>query len=445
MNVSCYNANIVNIERPLQGILDLKKAGFDSLTAEIGVWFPDFYGRGKESGRKSGKEKVRKRDIKSVSERYSLLFTSCREHGIHMPLVQGPSFELMDPLKDAAAGENFLGKEGAVDRAALVEAEAALIEFGVKAAMECIEFCGRNGVERILIRPVSGDGAYGREWEVNHEFYRRLLPKAKEWGVEILLQNRYRNLGGHLVRGVCAEASQAAEWLDRLNAEAGGDVFGFCVDSGICSICGNDMHEFITMLGNRVKAVILRDCDGKSDTAMLPFTCVGGGGVRTDWTGLIRGLRDIEFDGELIVNFSGNAAAFSPLLHPAVYGLAKEVGDFFRWQTGIERTLKKYRSIALFGAGNMCRNYMKCYGEKYPPLFACDNNPKLWDTEFEGLTVKNPEELKKLPKDCGVYICNMYYREIEAQLREMGIENIEYFNDEYMPSFYFDRLEREEE
>ena len=88
---------------------------------------------------------------------------------------------------------------------------------------------------------------------------------------------------------------------------------------------------------------------------------------------------------------------------------------------------------------------MKCYGEKYPPLFACDNNPKLWDTKFEGLTVKNPEELKKLPKDCGVYICNMYYREIEAQLREMGIENIEYFNDEYMPSFYFDRLEREEE
>ncbi len=93
----------------------------------------------------------------------------------------------------------------------------------------------------------------------------------------------------------------------------------------------------------------------------------------------------------------------------------------------------------------MCRNYMKCYGSEYPPLFTCDNNPKLWGTTFEGLEVKSPEELKHLPPDCGIFICNIYYREIEAQLRGMGLQNIEYFNDEYMPSFYFDRLERKED
>ena len=90
----------------------------------------------------------------------------------------------------------------------------------------------------------------------------------------------------------------------------------------------------------------------------------------------------------------------------------------------------------------MCRNYLKCYGEKYPPLFTCDNNGKLWGSVFEGLEVKNPQVLSALPKDCAVFICNIYYREIEEQLRQMGIENpIEFFNDEYMPSFYFDRLE----
>ena len=37
---------------------------------------------------------------------------------------------------------------------------------------------------------------------------------------------------------------------------------------------------------------------------------------------------------------------------------------------------------------------------------------------------------------------NIYYQEIEEQLRNMQISNpIEYFNDEYMPSFYYDRLE----
>ena len=58
--------------------------------------------------------------------------------------------------------------------------------------------------------------------------------------------------------------------------------------------------------------------------------------------------------------------------------------------------------------------------------------------------MRNPECLKDLDKDCAVIICNVYYKEIEAQLRQMNIENpIEYFNDEYMPSFYFDRIKRD--
>ena len=121
----------------------------------------------------------------------------------------------------------------------------------------------------------------------------------------------------------------------------------------------------------------------------------------------------------------------------------REILDYFALQIHIERELKRYDRVALFGAGNMCRNYMKCYGEKYPPLFTCDNNPKLWGTEFEGLKVKPPESLKHLPDNCGVIICNIFYREIEAQLRSMGIRHIGYFNDEYMPSFYFDRLKRD--
>jgi len=441
MNVSCYNANIVHLDRPFQGIRDLKEAGFDSLATGIGVSFPDFSGRNKGKQVKS----IKKKDLRPVSERYSLLFASCGKNGIRLPLVYGPSFELFDPLKNAVVRKTFTDEGDFPDTAAIADVEAKLTAFGIQAAMECIDFCGRNGVDYILIQPVSGDGIYGREWEVNHNFYMELADKAKECGVQILLKNRYRRIGGHLVRGICAEPSAAAQWVDRLNAEAGEEVFGFCIDSGVCSLCGNDIHEFITVLGSRIKAVILRDCDGKRDSVMLPFTCVQGGSVQTDWMGLIRGLRDIEFDGELIIDFSGTAGAFSPLLHPTVFRLAKEVGDFFKWQISLEQTLRKYKSIVLFGAGNMCRNYMKCYGEKYPPLFTCDNNPKLWDTEFEGLMVKKPEELKKLPKDCGVYICNIYYREIETQLREMGIGNIEYFNDEYMPAFYFDRLERKEE
>ena len=87
---------------------------------------------------------------------------------------------------------------------------------------------------------------------------------------------------------------------------------------------------------------------------------------------------------------------------------------------------------------------MKCYGDEYPPLYTCDNDERLWNTEFCGLTVKAPEALRQLEPDTVILICNTFYREIEQQLRKMDLQNpIEYFNDEYMSSFYFDRLERE--
>ena len=90
----------------------------------------------------------------------------------------------------------------------------------------------------------------------------------------------------------------------------------------------------------------------------------------------------------------------------------------------------------------MCRAYMKCYGEEFPPLYTCDNNPQVWGTEFCGLSVHAPEDLRSLPEDCAIFICNIYYEEIEQQLRDMGLKNpIERFNDEFMQSFHFERLE----
>ena len=163
-----------------------------------------------------------------------------------------------------------------------------------------------------------------------------------------------------------------------------------------------------------MKAVILRDCDGHEEASLLSFTGAYQRQPKTDWLNLIRGLRETGFDGELILNLHDTSAVFSPILRPELLRLAKSVADYSKWQIEIEISLKKYSSIVLFGAGNMCRNYMKCYGEKYPPLFTCDNNLKMWGSEFCGLSVKSPESLRELPGDCAIFICNVYYREIEA-------------------------------
>ena len=139
----------------------------------------------------------------------------------------------------------------------------------------------------------------------------------------ILLENQCRDMNGHLVQGVCADGREAASWVDRLNEEAGEERFGFCIDTGACSLCGQDMQEFALSLGKRTKAVILRECDGHTECSRLPFTCAAGGQALTDWLGLIRGLRETGFDGRLILDFSDTAGAFSPILRPGLVKLAR--------------------------------------------------------------------------------------------------------------------------
>ena len=153
-----------------------------------------------------------------------------------------------------------------------------------------------------IVEPIVEDVEKDALWTVNREYYLSLLDEARLRNVKILLKNMCRNVGGHLIRGVCSDAAEAVAWVDALNTEAGEARFGFCVDMGVCNVCGQDLNEYITPLGNRVKAVILQDGNGSEAQALLPFTAADKKASRTDWLGLIRGLRKIAFDGILILN-----------------------------------------------------------------------------------------------------------------------------------------------
>ncbi len=419
MEILCAPSGIVSRERPEQGILDLAEAGFRNMLLDMGMYCPP--GELEQTGR-SGKGQERRPGIllsECPSELGNCLKTmveSCRRSGLGMPLAAAPC---------------LAGDTGREDMGELLG----------RLAGESVRVCAEAGAGYLMVKPLFAGIARGKEWDVNREYYLRLAREENDKGVMILLVNQCRNINGRMARGICAEAEEAAAWVDRLNREAGGERFGFCMDVGAYNLCGQNMREAAVTLGSRVKAVILRDCDTQRENAMLPFTYVGQGQSRTDWLGLIRGLREIGFDGLLALAFGDTASAFSPLLRPGLLQLARDVGEYFGWQIGIEGRLKKYGSRVLFGAGNMCRNYMKCYGRQYPPLFTCDNNPALWGEDFCGLEIKPPEKLKDLPEDCAIFICNIYYREIKRQLREMNVRNpIEFFNDEYMPSFHYDRL-----
>jgi sugar phosphate isomerase/epimerase len=313
----------------------------------------------------------------------------------------------------------------------------------LEVTIKCVEYAGKLGCEYIVVQPLFAGVDKSESWRVNHDYYMRLGEVAKSCNIMILLENLYMYFNGHIVRGTCSDQYKAAEWIDVLNSEIGGNVFGFCMDVGVCTVCGQNMHEFALVLGHRIKAVVMRDGVGAHFVGrQLPYTYISGGKPETDWLSLIRGLREVGFDGQIITEFCESVYAMPLRLQKYIYSLAYEMGEYFIWQLDMENVIRKYDKRVLFGAGNMCRNYMKCYGKDYPPLFTCDNDKSIWGTTFEGLEVKSPEALKGLPDDCAIFICNIYYDEIKEQLVEMGITNpIEYFNDENMPSLYLDRFD----
>ena len=111
--------------------------------------------------------------------------------------------------------------------------------------------------------------------------------------------------------------------------------------------------------------------------------------------------------------------------HPALWDPAV---SYLVWQHRIldiypDRVDKK---VILFGTGNMAQIFYQQNQEKFNLRACVDNNSQMWDKTFYGLPVKPPDYLLELsPAERHIIICNGYYREIGAQLQQMGID--EYF------------------
>ncbi len=299
-------------------------------------------------------------------------------------------------------------------------------------AKECMQCCEKTGSRNLIVQPLFAGIAKDSVWRENYNYLIELGRTAQKCNICLLLENQCANINGHFVRGVCADVSEVSEWIDTLNRDLGSEVFGFCLDTESCNLCGQDMGEMAGALGKRLRAVLMRECDGVYESSRLPYTSTNSHGCGTDWASLINGLRRMEFEGELIFDVHDTLRGLSPLLRRQIYPLIRSVADYFVWQIEMEKRIRKHPARVLFGAGKMCRNYMEYYGEKYPPYFTCDNDSNLWGTTVCGLEVKPPESLKQIPSECVVIICNTYYEEIAKQLKEMGIKNIETFSDEYL-------------
>ena len=129
------------------------------------------------------------------------------------------------------------------------------------------------------------DTEHGKEketWEINVEFFRQLLPTAKEHGVTICLEN---------MPMLAFSLSKPVDII-RLVEEINDESFKVCLDTGHVAVFDElTIGDEIRRLGNYIKVLHVHDNIMNRDLHMLPFFgCL-------DWDDFLSGLKDIGYNG----------------------------------------------------------------------------------------------------------------------------------------------------
>lgn len=125
--------------------------------------------------------------------------------------------------------------------------------------------------------------------------YARLIPAALETGVKICVENmvRYWPKNSGPCHMYLSRAQDLLETVHELNAMAGKEVFGICLDIGHANLYNNAAAGMIRQLGNEITCLHVHDNDLQADRHILPYM------GKTDIDGTFRALHDIGYQGDV--------------------------------------------------------------------------------------------------------------------------------------------------
>lgn len=158
------------------------------------------------------------------------------------------------------------------------------------AIVRSIEISGMLGVRNIVVHPTDIQEKEDQK-KYNIDFYNRLLPYAKEYGVKIALENMFASskLLMRKIPNVCSLGPEFAEYVDELDSE----YFTACLDIGHCGLVGGNPSQMVRELGHdRLTALHVHDNDYVNDLHTMPFT------QKIDWDDVTQALKDISYSGD---------------------------------------------------------------------------------------------------------------------------------------------------
>ncbi len=191
-----------------------------------------------------------------------------------------------------------------------------------------IELTAHMGAKYIVIhplcRPLIGSD-YDREGEMkdNINMYLALADTLRENGVTALSENMWLTYNGKIMPSFCGSMFEAAELIDRLNNDAGEELYGFCMDTGHAVLTGTPPSRFIKHMAERIKAVHIHDVENNRDSHTAPFLGI------TDWEDTMDALADIGYKGTL--NFEAATAwtQYPEEVYPEAIKLLGAIGKDF--------------------------------------------------------------------------------------------------------------------
>lgn len=163
-------------------------------------------------------------------------------------------------------------------------------------------------------------------WDMNRQFYTRLIPTLRECGVQLGVENMFIYTRERYQQTPLSTAQDMITYIDRMNDIAGEELFVACLDTGHAHLLGLDVADMAKQLGKRLKLLHIHDNACAGDVHTAPYL----GGI--DWNAFLNALHDIGYGGHLSFETHGFVRTFPLELMPESLRMLAGIGKMFERQ-----------------------------------------------------------------------------------------------------------------
>lgn len=177
-----------------------------------------------------------------------------------------------------------------------------ILEYAISIYRKMILFLDEVGCRHLIIHGLTKNEQMDylspeEEEALNLHLYESLIPALQEAKqIKVCLENLPTDsmkLGRAFWIGCCSNPYVAAEWIDRLNAKAGRECFGICLDTGHLNVLRIPFHAYIPILGKRILCTHIHDNNQNSDSHLMPYS----GSIF--WKDFLAELKKVGYAGDL--------------------------------------------------------------------------------------------------------------------------------------------------